>query len=231
MRFWQTSETLWRHTLEVTSGNPIARGNLGSALVEQARFADGAEQFREALRLKPFYPEAESNLGFAVAMQGQLDEAMMHYRQALAWKPRLERTHFLLGNALLTQGNRSDAIAEYRIALEINPDWPAALNDLGWILATDPSVSVRNGTEAVALAERACSVTGFRNPQFIGTLAAAYAEVGRFPDAIAAAERAKELATKQGNPPLAQRNEELLQYYRRGEAYHESEPLINANPR
>jgi len=235
VRFWQTSETLWRQAVRVTSGNVIARQNLGSALVEQRRFAEGAEQFQEALNIKPMYAEAESNFGFALAMLGNTEEALVHYRRAVAMKA-IGRTHYLIGSLLLAEGKRAEAIAEYKQAIELEPELPPALNDLAWILATAPEADLRDGNEAVNMAERACQASLSPNPQFIGTLAAAYAEAGRFLEAISAAERARELAGKQGREDLVRRNEELLQVYRSGKAYHETgktnaEPLINANPR
>jgi tetratricopeptide (TPR) repeat protein len=153
-------------------------------------------------------------------MLGRLDEAVEHYQRALSMKP-IGRTHYLLAMVLLQQGKHAEAVAEYKRAIELEPELPPALNDLAWILATDADPALRDGQQAVIMAERACQTSLVPDPQLIGTLAAAYAEAGRFPDAIAAAERAKDLATKQGNLALAQRNEELLQYYRRGEAYHE----------
>jgi len=181
------------------------------------------------------YAEAESNFGFALAMLGKTDEALVHYRRAVAMKP-IGRTHYLIGSLLLAQGKRAEAIAEYKQSIELEPELPPALNDLAWILATAPEAGLRDGSEAVKVAERACQASLSPNPQFIGTLAAAYAEAGRFPEAISAAERAKDLAAKQGRDDLAQRNEELLQFYRGGKPYHEpgktnAEPPINANPR
>ena len=51
------------------------------------------------------------------------------------------------------------------------------------MMATDPDPSVRNGSEAVRLAERAVQLTGAREPTLLDTLAAAYAEAGRFQEA------------------------------------------------
>jgi tetratricopeptide (TPR) repeat protein len=228
--FWRNSETLWRQAVNVTSGNVVARQNLGSALADQQRFAEAAAEFEEALKIQPMYAEAESNFGFTLFMLGRIDEAVEHYQRALSMKP-IARTHYLLGMVLLQQGKHAEAAEHYKATIELEPEHPPALNDLAWLRAADPDPALRDGPQAVALAERACQFSLVPNPQFIGTLAAAYAEAGRFPDAIAAAERAKELATKQGNLAIAQRNEELLQYYRRGEAYHEPKPLIDANPR
>jgi tetratricopeptide (TPR) repeat protein len=223
VRLWKNSETLYRHTIAVAPKNPIVLGLLGDALVEQRRFAEGAEQFEAALRITPGYAEAESNLGFALVMQGHLDEGMEHYRNALELKPQLDTTHYVLGQALLLKGRRDDAIAEFRAALAVNPESPAALNDLAWILATDPDPSARNGSEAVTLGERTCSLTEYRNPLFVGTLAAAYAEAGRFEDAIRTGEKAREIALAGGQQALADRNAELLKEYRAGKAHREAE--------
>ncbi|TAL02358.1 MAG: tetratricopeptide repeat protein [Verrucomicrobia bacterium] len=222
-RLWRDSVTIFSHTVAVAPDNPIARLNLGSALTERGSFADAEAQFREVVRLKPRYAEAQNNLGFVLAVQGRLDEGAERYRLALQLKPGLARTHWLLAGILLQQGRRADAIAEYRRTLEQDPDSPPALNDLAWLLATDANEEFRNGAEAVTLAERLCRVTEFREAQFIGTLAAAYAEAGRFEDAVKTAQRAMDRATATGQTQLVETNRRLLENYRAGRAFHEAE--------
>jgi hypothetical protein len=73
------------------------------------------------------------------------------------------------------------------------------------------------------LAERACKVTDYEEPLLVGTLAAAYAEAGRFPEAVSTAEKARALALAAGLTEVAQRNKELLEIYRAGRPYHEPE--------
>jgi len=94
------------------------------------------------------------------------------------------------------------------------------LNDLAWLLATDPTA--HDGAEAVRLAENACRVTNYREPLFIGTLAAAYADAGRFDQACVAAEKAAQVATAAGQPQVAERNQQLLQLYRAGKPFREN---------
>jgi tetratricopeptide (TPR) repeat protein len=219
--FWKDSAALFRHTLEVTENNSIAQLNVGAALIRERKYAEATAHFEEALRIRPGYPAAESNLGFLLTVQGQYDEAILHYRMALARHPESRKIHYLIGNALMGKGDRSGAMTEYRTELEINPNNSLALNDVAWRLATDSEPAQRNGMEAVKLAERLCRVTGFHEAQSIGTLAAAYAEAGRFEDAIKAAEKAKSLAVATGQKELAERNDQLLQLYREGKPYHE----------
>ena len=87
--------------------------------------------------------------------------------------------------------------------LNSRPDDVALLNDIAWTLATNPNASIRNGREAVELAERAVRLSGGQQPAILDTLAAAYAEAGRFPDAVQTAEKALELATRQNKAALA----------------------------
>jgi Flp pilus assembly protein TadD len=96
------------------------------------------------------------------------------------------------------------------------------LNDLAWILATAPDDRLRNGAEAVTLAERACHVSDFEEAQFIGTLAAAYAEAGRFENAIRAGEKAKAMAAAAGQKELVEKNRQLLELYRAGKPYRDA---------
>ena len=95
------------------------------------------------------------------------------------------------------------------------------LNNLAWKLATSEKTSIRNGTRAVQLAEHACELTQYGVTPMVGTLAAAYAEAGRFDDAMAAAQKACALATAAGDRDLLEKNQKLLVLYRARQPYHE----------
>jgi len=220
-QLWRDSETIFRHTLAIAPDNPVAHQNLGCALGARMEFAEAAGHFERAVELWPRYAEALSNWGFALAMQGKPEAAIERYRAALAIKPGLGKIHYNLGQALAQLGRHEEALAEFRAALQSNPDLPAALNDLAWALATSPDDATRNGAQAVALAERACGLTDFREALFVGTLAAAYAEAGRFVEAVNAGEQARRMAEATGQTGLAERNAQLLEKYRAGRAHRE----------
>jgi tetratricopeptide (TPR) repeat protein len=118
-------------------------------------------------------------------------------------------------------GRTREAVAQYREALRLNPNLAGALNNLAWVLAASPDDELRNGAEAVRLAGRACELTHYGEPLFVGTLAAAYAEAGRFPEAVTTAEKAEQLATSAGLKKVAEKNQQLLELYRTGKPYHE----------
>ena len=121
-------------------------------------------------------------------------------------------------------GRTREAAAQYREALRLNPSLAGALNNLAWILASNPDDELRNGAEAVRLAERACELTHYGKPVYLVTLAAAYAEAGRFPEAVTTAEKAEQLATSAGLTAVAAKNRQFLELYRTGKPYHEPAP-------
>ncbi len=122
---------------------------------------------------------------------------------------------------LTREGDFGGAIAQYREVLQAQPELVPALNNLAWLLATAPEASSRNGQEAVRHAEKACRLTRYCVARLVGTLAAAYAEAGRFPEAIATAEKAIARASASGDQALRERNQELLELYRKGQPYRE----------
>ena len=93
------------------------------------------------------------------------------------------------------------------------------LNDTAWLLATNPNASIRNGPEAVRIAERALRLSRGNEPAVVGTLAAAYAEAGRYADAVETARRAIALSERQGDRALADTIRARLRLYESGSPY------------
>ena len=93
-------------------------------------------------------------------------------------------------------------MSQFAKALLLTPDYPEALDALAWILSTDPNPQFRKGNEAVTMAEKACQLAGRQRPAILLTLAAAYAEAGRFQEAVATAREGRELAASQGQKEI-----------------------------
>jgi len=151
------------------------------------------------LALEPNFAPARNNLGTVLLSLGRLDEAIDQLTRAVQIDPRLAEAHNNLANAFFRKRQPNQAVAEYETALALQATNPQLLNNLAWALATCPEDSVRNGPRAVELARQADQLTGGRNPQILGTLAAACAETGNFSQATATAQRALELASAQTN--------------------------------
>jgi Flp pilus assembly protein TadD len=115
-------------------------------------------------------------------------------------------------------------VAQFRHILRAHPEHAEALNNLAWLLATCADDQVRNGAEAVRLAEEACRLSGGKEARFWGTLDAAYAEAGRFDDAVATATKARDLALAAGNSEIAQLAEGRLALYRTRKPYRSPAP-------
>jgi protein O-mannosyl-transferase len=206
-----------------------AHNNLGNVLIQQERVEEAIAQFQTALAIKPDYADAQNNLGSAFFQQGRLDEAVAHYQKALAIQPDDAEVHDHLGNALLQQGRTAEALSHYQKALTVKPDNAAVQNKLAWVLATSPQASLRNGNQAVGLAQRANQLTGGDNPVILCTLAAACAEAGRFPEAVATAQRALPLAEAQSNQALADDLRYEMKLYQARLPFHNPEPTSSAH--
>ena len=216
--------------LEIEPDFAKAHYNLGVAFVQLGRVSEAIAHYNKALEINPNYAEAEYNLGIALLQIGRLNEAVSHYNKALVINPNYVEAHNNLGTALVQLGRVSEALAHFQKAMEINPLNVEAQNNMALVLATFPETRVRNGTKAVELAERADHLTGNANASISATLAAAYAEAGRFPNAITTAERALQLATDQGNTALADAIRAQIRLYQSGFPYrYNSRPSIPAS--
>jgi tetratricopeptide (TPR) repeat protein len=141
---------------------------------------------------------------------------MVHYRKFLEIEPGNVEARNTLGTALIQQGKVREAIDQWQEALAIQPENGNASSNLAWVFATSPEDSIRDGTRAVELGEKALRISGGKIPMIHRVLAAAYAESGRFADAIETAQRGAELATNQGNPALAAELESNVALYQSG---------------
>jgi Flp pilus assembly protein TadD len=220
----------YRKALEIKPDIALVRCNLGVALADRGEIDEAIAQYRKALEIKPDYVEAHTNLGAVLAEyrgtssrvtdDGRLNEAIAHYRKALEFRPDYAVAHDKLGYALTVCGNVGEALVHYRKALEINPDFAEALNNTAWILATHPDSKFRDGPQAVNLALRALKLST-TDTGVLDTLAAAYAEAGRFAEAVQTARKAVDLAKQQGHQALADSIQAKLRLYEVGTPFHE----------
>jgi len=159
-----------------------------------------------------------------LARQGKNGEAIVHLTEAIRLNPNSAQFHHQLADTLQVENRIPEAVTHYRETLKLRPDSVLALNNLAWILATHADGALRNGAEAVRYAERACELSDRKEPAFLGTLAAAYAETGEFAKAVTTAEKAIELATAAGQKELTATNQKLVELYRSGQPFREGKP-------
>ena len=184
-------------------GSAFVQMNLADSLARKGLSDEAMVHYEEALRLQPNYADAYYNRGSVLFAEGRIDEAIADWEKALQLQPNDADAHTGLGNAFLRQGLLKEAIAHYERALTLSPQDPHSRNNIAWVLATASDPSIRDGARAVEFAQQAVMLSGGRDPHFIRTLAAAYAESNRFSEAIAAAEQGITIAALQGKSGLA----------------------------
>jgi len=212
-----------REGLAITPLSPDLRLTLGCALLAVGD-TNSAAQLQLAVQLQPDSGRAHATLGAALARLDRLDEAAVQYRAALAVGMNDAELHVQLGATLVRLGRPDEAINHYSDALRAKPDCAEALNNLAWIRAANAKEQLRDGAEAVRLAEQACQLTKYEEPLLVGTLAAAYAEAGRFDDAVTTARKARKLALERGQAQLAEKNQKLIELFSERKPFRESSP-------
>jgi tetratricopeptide (TPR) repeat protein len=208
----------YRKSLELEPDYELAHYNLGNALLQKGQVDEAVVEYKKALEIRPNIAEFHNNLGTALLRKRSWDEAIAQFQRSLEIAPANANAHNNLAIALRRKGRLAEAMAHYQQALKLQPQNAAVMNNLAWLLATCPPAALRDGHQAVALAQQANQLAGGSNALVLQTLAAACAETGRYDDAIAAAQKALNFATGQGDATLAKNLQEQIAVYQSGSA-------------
>lgn len=211
--------THYRKALDLRPIDADAENNLGSALVREGLIDAAIPHFQKALSLRENHTgkreaEIRYNLGNALLRNHQIDEAAAQYQKAVEISPGYAEAHTNLGIASQLRGRFAQAIGEYEKTLQIDPQSLPTRNNLAALLATCPDASLRNGARAVQIAQQAVQLSGGRDPISFRSLAAAHAESAQFAEAVAAAEKALQLAPAEGSDSWVAAVQRELESYR-----------------
>lgn len=203
------AEEYYRQAIQRDRFHASAHNNLALLLQSQGKFGEAIDHFQLAIEANPRFNVAIVNLGELHRKRGNWAHAIAAYRRALQVDPNYAPTHAFLGLALAKRGETIDAIGALRRAVKLAPAWPEAKLHLAWTLATTPQAALRNGPEAVTLAEAAIEQMDGTSARALDTLAAALAANGRYDAAVAALKRALRMAEESGDqkaiPPMQHR--------------------------
>jgi Flp pilus assembly protein TadD len=216
---WRDTETLWRHTLAVTPDSDVAHAGLGGILFVRGQIEEAIDHYERALRLRDGNTAAHFGLGRALAAKQKTDAAIFHFQKALSIQPDYVAASNDLGVLFAGKGEIKEAIDAWRQSLSFDPDNADAANNIAWVRATVADADLRDGREALELAQRALR-SGAENAVVLRTLAAAQAENGQFAEAIATCQRGEELAQKNGDRAMVESLRGCIESFRRGEALH-----------
>ncbi len=203
----------YKKALEIDPSLSWVRVNLADALYEAGRKEESFAEYKKSAEADPGYLRAEYNWGKALAADKKWDESIEHLRKVLKAKPDYPGGYNTLALSLAGKGDVKGAVACWKEALVIVPGQADVQNNLAWVLATNPDASVRDGAQAVELAEKANIWSRGVNLTVLHTLAAAYAETGKFREAAATARHAMDLGAARMNPKLAEMLEKEIKLY------------------
>ncbi|MEX0726995.1 MAG: sulfatase-like hydrolase/transferase [Planctomycetaceae bacterium] len=208
----QQAKTLFETAVERDPTFDAALRSLGDLAASQGEFELALAHYQSALDVNSRSIPTLINLGILAAQQNDLDTAEARFREALKIAPQSPLARENLGRIFLYRGRPRDTIAEYQAILADFPDHFSTILSLGWLRAAHPDDRVRNAPHALKLAEQAVSLSERQSIDALDLLGAAYAEAGRFQDAVAAVDEALEIAADLPGYPTRRLQEHRLLY-------------------
>jgi Tfp pilus assembly protein PilF len=226
----QEAQVHYEAALRLMPNLAQVHNNLANLLDRAGETNAALAHFLEARRLKPGAPLIHANYGSMLVKLGRFDEAVAEFTEAARLSPSDPRPLYLWGKALLRQGHSAEARARLQQALAADSNHVPALVFLARLLATDADASLRNGPQAVVLAERANTLTGGEAPAVLDVLAMTYAEAGNFEAARATARKALNQAAAAGETNVVGELRERLELFESNHAFHQGAPGGNREP-
>jgi tetratricopeptide (TPR) repeat protein len=194
----------------------------GLVEAKQGHYKAAAERYAEAVELRPDFADAYNELGIVLSKLGQLPKAAEAFTEAIKKNDKNAKAYNNRAIVWTAQGDSAAAVSDYRRALKLNSNQMGALKNLAWLEATDENVAIRNGAEAVRLAERACELTRFEEAHALEILAASEAETGDFDMAIKTVQKALEVSSGSAD---SKRDEMLSRFATERDLYQEHKPF------
>jgi len=194
---------------------------VGVGYEQRHEYTKAIQEFQTALSEEPNHVESLYLLASCLARLDREQEAMVYAQKVARLAPNSPMVHGLLGGLLSSIGRYGEALTRLQTAYAANPGDVTVANNLAWVLATCPEARYRDGPRALRLAEWACKATACKSPPLLDSLAAAYAEVGQFDQAVRTTEQALEIVRT--NPKASTETlESRLALYKAGKPYRAS---------
>jgi tetratricopeptide (TPR) repeat protein len=190
----------------------LKRGMAHAALDEDK---EALADFGKVIKLDPKNPKPYLYRALVHLHRKDHAAAVADCTEAIRLRPEESDAYLYRGNAHDQMKEHAAARDDFRSAVKAAPSSAVAQNALAWLLATCPDGALRDGAKAVEVATRACELSAWNQAQLIDTLAAAYAECGKFDEALKWQQKAVDLASDKDRDELRTR----LELFKKGKAY------------
>jgi protein O-mannosyl-transferase len=224
---WRNGITLFQHAISVTDNKSpsfvIAYNNLGHALAGEHRYQEAVEQFRQGIKINPYYSKTQNNLGHSLSELKRYDEAIDHYREAISIETNYAEAYNNLANALGKKGKLKESVAYYKQAIRFKSDYAEAHFNLGIALRQQGLIK-----EAIKQYRQALKI----NPDFILAHNQIGGLLGQRGDFSGAIEHYRQAITIDSGFAIAHNNlgSTLAQQGKFGEATEHFEQAIKIDP-
>jgi tetratricopeptide (TPR) repeat protein len=205
-----------------------AEFNLAVILLKTKDYDGAIAHGMRAIHLQSGVSQFYSVLGSALWKKGDISQAERYFLNAIQSHSPGPQLYYNLGVLYLQNTNQfgenyqQQAISYLEKALELEPTSLQTMYTLAWTLATHPNSHIRNGARALQIAEMACQVTAYKDYRLLDTLAAAYAAMERFPEAVKTAQKAVDLSRTEAPKDRAKPIMERMQLYQSQLPYYQS---------
>jgi tetratricopeptide (TPR) repeat protein len=242
--YWKDSESLFKHTLDVTRGNYVMYNNYGQVMKSQGRLDEAIYNFRRALGLRPGWVEVHDKLACALQDKGLDAEAAAEFALVLQIKPDKTDTRNSFGVALGQIKQYDKAIEQFTMVLTEDPCRMSALNNLYKVgvdsgklekvqdvilglQAKDPNnfefcqkagliYGIQGNIDAaVEQLEKACRLSNYQEAEPMAFLSQAYVAKKDLKRAVEMGQKALELAQKAGRDDMVPQLKASLESYQR----------------
>jgi tetratricopeptide (TPR) repeat protein len=193
---WRDTRTMYEWILanEPGEGTTMFRWLLGDIELHEGHPSRALADYEQVEKLAPTHARVHMDIANALVGLGRLDEALGEVQRAVEMAPDSVEYRRLLAEAMKARGRYGEALLQYEAIAARRPDDRNALLNAAWMRATLPDPGPRDGVAAVRMAEHALALDSRPPAALVATAAAAYAETGRWDDAVAAADRAVAIA-------------------------------------
>jgi tetratricopeptide (TPR) repeat protein len=205
--------------IELNAGYTNAWFNRGELKFDLGKFDEALRDYTEAIRLAPTDAGALTSRAHTYFRLERFAEALRDYSEAIRLSPQDAHAHANRGDAYQSLGRWQEARDDLTRAIQLAEDSPRVLQSAAWLMATCPDSTIRDAKLAVQAAERAVELSAQPDVLLLDTLAAAYANAGRYTEAVAKIQESLRIAPAQESAPLQKR----LALYQQQQPYRQAQ--------